>query len=64
MMQARFKMNFHNSGFNGQPLMPTLGMPQQQQRQQRSNNFPLNTPMINRIHNVKPGCSACGKKVA
>jgi hypothetical protein len=27
-------------------------------------NIPLNSPMINRIHTAKPGCSACGKKVA
>jgi hypothetical protein len=26
-------------------------------------NFSLNTPMIARVHNAKPGCSACGKKV-
>ena len=24
----------------------------------------LNMPMINRVHKAKPGCSACGKKVA
>ena len=24
----------------------------------------LNAPMIDRIHKAKPGCSACGKKVA
>ena len=24
----------------------------------------LNAPMVNRIHSQKPGCSACGKKVA
>jgi hypothetical protein len=27
-------------------------------------NLPLNAPMIDRIHKAKPGCSACGKKVA
>lgn len=27
-------------------------------------NMSLNAPMINRVHNAKPGCSACGKKVA
>lgn len=27
-------------------------------------NLPLYSPMIVRIHNAKPGCSACGKKVA
>lgn len=24
----------------------------------------LNAPMIDRVHKAKPGCSACGKKVA
>ncbi len=24
----------------------------------------LNSPMVNRVHAAKPGCSACGKKVA
>lgn len=24
----------------------------------------LNSPMVDRIHKAKPGCSACGKKVA
>ena len=28
------------------------------------NNFSLNSSMINRVHKTKPGCSACGKKVA
>ncbi len=27
-------------------------------------SLPLNAPMIDRIHKAKPGCSACGKKVA
>ena len=25
-------------------------------------NIPLNTGMIKRIHNVKPGCGSCGRK--
>ncbi len=25
---------------------------------------PLNAPMIDRVHKARPGCSACGKKVA
>ena len=29
-----------------------------------SKNLPLNAPMIDRVHKAKPGCSACGKKVA
>jgi hypothetical protein len=24
----------------------------------------LNSPMIDRVHKTKPGCSACGKKVS
>ena len=24
----------------------------------------LNAPMVDRVHKAKPGCSACGKKVA
>jgi len=24
----------------------------------------LNAPMIDRVHKTRPGCSACGKKVA
>jgi hypothetical protein len=24
----------------------------------------LNAPMIDRVHKAKPGCSACGKRVA
>jgi len=24
----------------------------------------LNAPMIDRVHKAKPGCSACGKKIA
>ena len=27
-------------------------------------NLPLNASMIDRVHKAKPGCSACGKKVA
>ncbi len=27
-------------------------------------SMPLNASMIDRVHRAKPGCSACGKKVA
>ncbi len=27
-------------------------------------NMALNAPMIDRVHKAKPGCSACGKKIA
>jgi hypothetical protein len=29
-----------------------------------SKSLPLSAPMIDRIHKTRPGCSACGKKVA
>ena len=29
-----------------------------------SKNMALNASMIDRVHKAKPGCSACGKKVA
>lgn len=66
----RFKMTFINSGsippqFNshlggGSSLAsisraPTASAPK---------NMSLNAPMIDRVHKAKPGCSACGKKVA
>ncbi len=30
----------------------------------RPQNTALNAPMIERIYKARPGCSACGKKVA
>ena len=30
----------------------------------KTRHVALNAPMIDRIHKAKPGCSACGKKVA
>ena len=27
-------------------------------------NVALNAPMVDRVHKAKPGCGACGKKVA
>lgn len=29
-----------------------------------SRSMSLNAPMVERVHKAKPGCSACGKKVA
>lgn len=61
----RFKMSFNNSGYvppqynnsfssvNSKPLSVAT-----------SKNSQLNAPMIDRVHKARPGCSACGKKVA
>jgi len=49
--------NYNNLGNNlnlsGQPKSVSVA----------SRNISLNSPMIDRIHKAKPGCSACGKKV-
>lgn len=57
------KMLFsNNSNYNGQQMNINIG-------QANMNRAPilkpalLNAPMIDRVHKVKPGCSACGKKV-
>ena len=61
-MQNRFLMTFDRSAsFNPVPSFS-----------QSANNLAtvprrptasLNSPMIERVHKAKPGCSACGKKV-
>jgi hypothetical protein len=66
---TRFKMVFNNSG-SVPPQFNSLGgglasigtrpsVPAPAPR-----NLPLNAPMIDRVHKAKPGCSACGKKIA
>jgi hypothetical protein len=57
----RFKIVFNNSQHynnlgNNLPLS-------RQPNPIVSRNILLNSPMIDRIHKAKPGCSACGKKV-
>jgi hypothetical protein len=58
----RFKMIFNNSGSVSPQLITSnlgSGIHAPQQR-----NMSLNAPMIDRVHKARPGCSACGKKVA
>jgi hypothetical protein len=60
-MQKRFAMTFDRAS--------TFSVPQQMNNnivQNLSSARPsaaLNTPMIDRVHKARPGCSACGKKV-
>jgi hypothetical protein len=63
MSGNRFKINFNNN--NNTPLIyrqmaNALSVPKSIQLQKAVN---LSSPMINRVHTAKPGCSACGKKV-
>jgi hypothetical protein len=62
----RFKISFNNSGISRSPYInnnaqPTASIPVPVQS---SRNVALNAPMIARVYKAKPGCSACGKKVA
>jgi len=65
----RFKMIFNNSGAVP-PQFNNLGGGLASIGVSRSSssappkNMALNAPMIDRVHKAKPGCSACGKKVA
>jgi hypothetical protein len=63
-MSNRFKMSFNNVGSTpqifGKPQPANLGTI----RPPVNKSMPLNSSMIDRVHKAKPGCSACGKKVA
>jgi hypothetical protein len=52
----------NNSNYNGL----RFNVVQNQQNVAKTTSTPaaLNAKMIDRVHKAKPGCSACGKKVA
>ncbi len=60
-------MSFNNSGLTRSTYTPNVSSnissipaaPAQAPR-----NLALNAPMIERVYKARPGCSACGKKVA
>ena len=53
-VQLSKNMNaFYNSNMAPKPVSVAV-----------NRNIALNAPMIDRVHKAKPGCSACGKKVA
>ena len=48
---------------NGNIFPPQFSAPQiQQVPKLNTNSKPLNSGMISRIHNVRPGCGSCGRK--
>jgi len=50
---------------NGNIFPPQLSAPPQNVvSKPKSNNTPLNSGMIARIHNVRPGCGSCGRKAS
>jgi hypothetical protein len=63
-MNSRFKMSFNNSGIIPISNYTNLANNVSALPRKTTSNILLNSPMVERIHKVKPGCSACGKKVA
>ncbi len=58
-------MSFDNSGFLPPKVNNNLGANVSRTPiQSIPKPASLNTPMIERVYKAKPGCSACGKKVA
>ncbi len=62
----RFKIRFNNSGaqqasyYNNTNTNLTTG----QKQYVPTKTTALNASMIDRVYKARPGCSACGKKVA
>lgn len=69
MDKNRFKISFNSYGYSyGQPKnidnMTSIGLPASGMSINRNQGLSLKSSMIDRVHKAKPGCSACGKKVA
>ena len=61
----RFKLSFNNSGYLHNPYVHNASASSRQIAPSvPAKNVGLNAPMIDRVYKAKPGCSACGKKVA
>jgi hypothetical protein len=50
--------------FNSQPSFYYVPPKQEPSIFKSTTKMGLNSPMIERVYKAKPGCSACGKKVA
>ena len=65
-MPGRFTMSFSNGGYipsqNRGPVPSSKATYTYTSTPQK--NQALNSPMIARVYKARPGCSACGKKVA
>lgn len=62
-MSARFKMNF-NHLTNNRIISHYNSNSHLGASKNISKSVSLNSPMIDRVYKARPGCSACGKKVA
>jgi hypothetical protein len=66
-MSNRFKMSFNNYGTtfpNNLGVDNSLASFDKKRTASVPRNVALNAPMVDRVHKTKPGCGACGKKVA
>jgi hypothetical protein len=66
-MSNRFKMSFNNYGSsfpNNLGVQNSLASFDIKRSSLPTRNVALNAPMVDRVHKTKPGCGACGKKVA
>jgi hypothetical protein len=67
MNTNRFKMSFNNYGSsfpNNLGVENSLTSLDRKRVSLPPRNTALNAPMVDRVHKAKPGCGACGKKVA
>jgi hypothetical protein len=47
---------------NGNMIPPPMNLPHTQVMKPKTTSAPLNSGMISRINNVRPGCGSCGRK--
>jgi hypothetical protein len=61
-MPASIKMSLTNGNLTRMQInLLRSNQPSLAQVPARTGNISLNTPMITRVHNVRPGCGSCGR---
>ena len=63
-MPHRITMNLANPNVQSRQNMAAYTAASMAPKLQPTRVVGLNAPMIDRVHKAKPGCSACGKRVA
>ena len=61
-MPQKLNMFLSNGNPTSSQLMAINNANKLNNAQQPNKPSTLNAPMISRVHNVKPGCSSCGRK--
>ena len=61
-MPASIRMSLTNGNLTRMQINSMMSnQPSLAQVPVRTGNISLNAPMINRVHNVRPGCGSCGR---